>query len=97
MRKKVFFVFSLLSMMCFSLLLGFCINFSDTKVNASVSDYDINGDGYINTIDQTLELRYLSGTLTAYDVTAFDLNDNGIINRVDYEILKDYIIEHMLD
>ena len=70
---------------------------SNTVIKASVSDYDINGDGAINIADRTLELRYLNGSLTAYDVSVFDLNDNGIINRVDYEILNDYINDHMFD
>ncbi len=97
MNKKVLFLLSTFSLMSLSLLFAdFNLN-SNTVIKASVSDYDINGDGAINIADRTLELRYLNGSLTAYDVSVFDLNDNGIINRVDYEILNDYINAHMFD
>ena len=122
MNKKVLFLLSTFSLMSLSLLFAdFNLN-SNTVIKASVSDYDINGDGAINIADRTLELRYLNGSLTAYDVSVFDLNDNesftkciieyisgmtdqfaievydnGIINRVDYEILNDYINDHMFD
>ncbi|MBR3024963.1 MAG: hypothetical protein IKH50_07025 [Oscillospiraceae bacterium] len=94
MNKKVIFLLSLFSLMTLSMVnsgLKFNIHSADKVVKASVSDYDINGDGVISSVDRTLELRYLNGSLTAYDVSVFDLNDNGIINRVDYEILNDYI------
>ncbi len=97
MNKKMLFLLSAFSLMGLSLIFTNSKLDSSTVIKASVSDYDINGDGAINSTDRTLELRYLNGSLTAYDVSVFDLNDNGIINRVDYEILNDYINNHMFD
>ena len=59
---------------------------------------DVNGDGFINSIDYTLIHRYVLGVITEFPSDdgklAADVNKDGKINSNDYVILKNYILSN---
>ncbi|MCL1971059.1 MAG: dockerin type I domain-containing protein [Candidatus Bathyarchaeota archaeon] len=67
---------------------------SDAFEQAVVVVYgDVNGDGVVNRLDQTVFNQYFSGTLSAgvvFVVVNADVNGDGLVNRADQTRLNQY-------
>lgn len=57
-----------------------------------IERYDINKDGYVNSVDAVVFNKILIGAVRANDLKSIDVNENGIIDELDRKTLLAYIL-----